>query len=49
MIERMRIGPGERPRIAARDPRDDLGLRDNERAHARLEELKARIEGLRIE
>lgn len=43
MIERIRIGPGEKPRIAARDPRDDLGLKDKERAHARLEELKARM------
>jgi PPK2 family polyphosphate:nucleotide phosphotransferase len=46
MIDRIEVAPGTKPDIANRDTRDDLGLKDKERAHARLDELRATIERL---
>ena len=46
MIDRIRIAPGTKPRLAARDAGDDLGLKDKEHAQARLDELRASIERL---
>ncbi len=46
MLAAIRITPGTKPRLAARDARDDLGLQDKERAHARLDELRGKLEKL---
>ena len=46
MLAEIRIAPGTKPRLASRDTRDDLGLHDKERAHARLDELRGRLEQL---
>jgi PPK2 family polyphosphate:nucleotide phosphotransferase len=46
VIDRIRIEPGTKPRIAKRDPRDDLGLDDKESAHERLEAAKRKLEHL---
>jgi PPK2 family polyphosphate:nucleotide phosphotransferase len=46
MIESIRVVPGTRPEIAARDSRDRLGLGDKERAYVRLDELRERLEKL---
>jgi PPK2 family polyphosphate:nucleotide phosphotransferase len=46
VIYRTRIEPGEAPRLARRDARDDLGLKDRQTAAARLDVLKARLEML---
>jgi PPK2 family polyphosphate:nucleotide phosphotransferase len=46
MIDKIRIAPGTKPRIAARNTRDDLGLKDKERAYARLDELRVKLEKL---
>lgn len=43
MIDRIRIAPGTKPRLATRDASDDLGLKDKETAYARLDELHARL------
>ncbi|MEP7224563.1 MAG: PPK2 family polyphosphate kinase [Actinomycetota bacterium] len=46
MLDRIRIAPGERPRLGRRDAGDTLGLRDKEAAHEQLAELRERIEEL---
>ncbi len=46
MIDRVRVEPGHRPKIAERDPRDMLGLVDKAEAKERLVELHARLESL---
>jgi PPK2 family polyphosphate:nucleotide phosphotransferase len=46
MLARIRIDPGEKPRIAQRDASDDLGFKDKEHAHERLDALRARLEEL---
>ena len=46
MIDRIRVAPGTKARLAHRDPRDDLGLRSKEHAYARLDELRLRLETL---
>jgi PPK2 family polyphosphate:nucleotide phosphotransferase len=46
MIGKIRIAPGTKPRIAARDPRDDLGLKDKGSAYARLDGLRVELERL---
>ncbi len=46
MIDRIRVNPGEKPRLAERDAGDDLGLGGKEKAGARLAEVRTRIEGL---
>ena len=46
MIDRIRITPGTKPRLATRDAHDDLGLKDKESAHARLDELRRKLEKL---
>src|SRR5262245_31142544 len=46
MIDRVRIEPGTRPHLAKRDAGDHLGLKDKERAYARLDTLRARLEML---
>jgi PPK2 family polyphosphate:nucleotide phosphotransferase len=46
VIDRIRIEPGTKPRIAKRDPRDDLGLDDKETADGRLEAAKQKLERL---
>jgi len=43
MIDRIRIAPGTKPRLATRDAGDDLGLKDKERAYARLDDLHVRL------
>jgi PPK2 family polyphosphate:nucleotide phosphotransferase len=47
MIDSLKVEPGKPPRIAERDPRDTLGL-DKERARARLDDLRAKIEKLQL-
>ena len=44
VIYRVRIEPGEAPRLARRDARDDLGLKDRQTATERLAVLRARLE-----
>jgi PPK2 family polyphosphate:nucleotide phosphotransferase len=46
MIDRIRVEPGTSPHLARRDAGDDLGLEDKERAYARLDELRGRLETL---
>jgi PPK2 family polyphosphate:nucleotide phosphotransferase len=46
MLARIRVAPGERPDIARRDARDDLGFGSKERAQARLDEVRVRLEVL---
>ncbi len=46
MLAKIRITPGERPDLAGRDARDDLGLASKDRANVHLEELRARLEVL---
>jgi PPK2 family polyphosphate:nucleotide phosphotransferase len=46
VIEKIRIDPGHPPRLAGRDPRDTLGLKDKDEAHALLDELRAKLETL---
>jgi PPK2 family polyphosphate:nucleotide phosphotransferase len=46
MIDGIRVAPGTKPRLAKRDTRDDLGLKDKEHAHARLDELRTKLEKL---
>jgi PPK2 family polyphosphate:nucleotide phosphotransferase len=43
MVERLIVRPGERARLAKRDPRDALGLEDKEEARQRLEELTGEV------
>jgi len=43
MIDRIRIAHGTKPRLAARDAGDDLGLKDKESAYARLNDLHVRL------
>jgi PPK2 family polyphosphate:nucleotide phosphotransferase len=45
MLDRLRVKPGERARLADRDARDTLGL-DKDEAHARIDELRTRIDEL---
>ncbi len=44
MLAKIRVEPGERPGIARRDARDDLGFESKELAHSRLDERRARLE-----
>jgi PPK2 family polyphosphate:nucleotide phosphotransferase len=46
MIDRIRVDPGTKPRLATRDARDDLGLKDKEHAYARLDALRRKLEKL---
>ncbi len=46
MLASIRIAPGERPDIAGRDARDDLGFESKERAQTRLDEVRTRLEVL---
>jgi PPK2 family polyphosphate:nucleotide phosphotransferase len=46
MIDQIRIDPGTKPGLANRDAAGDLGLKDKERARARLRELRVKIEKL---
>ena len=46
MIDRIKVTPGTKPRLAKRDGGDDLGLKDKEHAYARLDELRTRLERL---
>ncbi len=46
MIDRIRIEPGKRPKLAERDPGDTLGLESKEQAKEHLAELVARLERL---
>ncbi len=46
VIERIRIAPGEKPRIAERNTRDDLGLKGKGEGQERLASLKERLEVL---
>jgi PPK2 family polyphosphate:nucleotide phosphotransferase len=46
VIDALRVAPGSRPEIAARDTRDDLGLGDKESATALRHELVARLSAL---
>jgi PPK2 family polyphosphate:nucleotide phosphotransferase len=46
MIDRIRIAPGTKPRIASRDARDDLGLKDKESAYTRLDGQRVKLEKL---
>ena len=46
MIDALRVAPGSPPGIAARDPRDDLGLGSKEAAKQLLDELTTRLSDL---
>jgi polyphosphate kinase 2 (PPK2 family) len=46
VIDALRVAPGSAPGIAARDTRDDLGLKDKHEARAVRGELTARLAGL---
>ena len=46
MIDALRVAPGSPPGIAARDPRDDLGLGSKEAAKQLLVELTTRLSDL---
>jgi PPK2 family polyphosphate:nucleotide phosphotransferase len=46
MLAKIRVAPGERPGIAKRDARDDLGFASKELAQVRLDELRTRLEVL---
>ena len=46
MIDRIRIEPGHRPKLAQRDPRDTLGLPGKEETKAELGQLVAKLERL---
>ena len=46
MIDALRVAPGSPPGIAARDPRDDLGLGSKEAAKRLLAELTTRLSDL---
>ncbi|MEO5632971.1 PPK2 family polyphosphate kinase [Gaiella sp.] len=46
MLSRIRIAPGDAPRIAKRDASDDLGLGEKHDALAHLDTLRARLEKL---
>ena len=46
MINRIRVEPGHRPKLAERDPRDTLGLAGKEEAKGDLSELVAKLENL---
>jgi len=46
MIDRIRIAPGTKPRLAKRDAGDELGLKDREYAYARLDALRVKLEKL---
>ncbi len=45
MLEQLRVEPGSPPRLAERNPRDDLGL-DKQEGNVRLDGLRERIEEL---
>ncbi len=44
MLASIRVASGERPGIAGRDARDDLGFGSKEQAQIRLDEVRARLE-----
>ena len=46
MIERMKVEPGTKARLAHRDARDELGWRDKDHARGRLDELRVKLEML---
>jgi PPK2 family polyphosphate:nucleotide phosphotransferase len=46
MIEKMRVDPGSKARLAHRDAADDLGLKDKEHATLRLDALRTQLETL---
>jgi PPK2 family polyphosphate:nucleotide phosphotransferase len=46
MIDRIRIEPGSKPKLAERDPRDTLGLESKDKAKEHLAEQVARLERL---
>ncbi len=46
MIEKIRVAPGTGPQIHKRNPADDLGLGNKEKAYAHLGELRERLERL---
>jgi PPK2 family polyphosphate:nucleotide phosphotransferase len=46
MIDRIRVDPGTKARLAHRDAADDLGLKDKEHASLRLDALRAQLETL---
>ena len=46
MIDRIRVTPGTKPRLAKRDAGDRLGLEGKEEAYARLDELRTKVEKL---
>lgn len=43
MIDRIRVEPGDKPKLAERDPRDTLGIADKADAKERLAELHGRL------
>jgi PPK2 family polyphosphate:nucleotide phosphotransferase len=46
MIDRIRVAPGTKPRLAKRDAGDHLGLEGKEQANDRLGKLRAKVETL---
>ncbi|HEY8217110.1 MAG TPA: PPK2 family polyphosphate kinase [Acidimicrobiia bacterium] len=46
MIEQLRVQPGDAPRLMARDPADRLGLGDEAKADAALQDLARRLDAL---
>jgi len=46
MIDKLRVEPGTKPRLAKRDAADTLGLEGKQQANARLDELRAKLEKL---
>jgi len=46
MVDRIRVEPGHKPKIADRNPRDTLGLGDKEHAKEKLAELQVKLEDL---
>jgi PPK2 family polyphosphate:nucleotide phosphotransferase len=46
VIDRIRIEPGTKPKLADRDPRETLGLEDKDKAKEHLVDLHARLEEL---
>src|SRR5882724_2821887 len=43
LIRAIRVEPGDRPRLGARDTRDRLGIADKKAAETRLQELVGRL------
>jgi len=46
MLSKIRVAPGDRPGIAKRDARDDLGLADKQEAQIHLDKLRAKLDVL---